>query len=132
MLKVLVVDDEPGYRKHLKLLLSAEGFEVRTAEDSSSALGVAEEFCPQLLIVDLMLKDSQTGLEIAEAVRGFAPNLKTIVISGHPAGEGTVRTSEVPFCAFFKKPFDLVAVLAAVRRSCVIDAPHSAQRSFSG
>ncbi len=120
MLKVLVVDDEPGYRKHLKLLLAAEGYEVQTADDCATALGVAETFQPQVLIVDLMLKDRLTGLDIAQAMRGHVPDLKTIVISGHPGAEVTARASKIPFCAFFKKPFELGAMLEVVGEAHVL------------
>ncbi len=65
MTKVLVVDDEPGYRKALQEVIAAAGNSVEVAANSHDAFEIAERFCPDVLIVDWMLENALCGLPCA-------------------------------------------------------------------
>lgn len=56
--RVLVVDDEPGIRKAIAHCLEAHGYEVLTADDGKQALHVYEAGRPDLIILDLLLPES--------------------------------------------------------------------------
>ena len=79
MARVLVVDDEPSYRKYLEQYLSHEGYEVRTAGSSSEAMQIATEFAPDVLLADWMLKDRLHGLDIGLALRATDANLPLLL-----------------------------------------------------
>jgi DNA-binding response OmpR family regulator len=53
--RILVVDDEENVSGLLKLYLEAESFEVQIAEDGLQALTLANQFKPDLIILDIML-----------------------------------------------------------------------------
>ncbi|MEC0137707.1 response regulator, partial [Paenibacillus macerans] len=53
--KILLVDDEPHIVQFLELGLANEGFEVRTAADGMSAVSVAAEFQPHVVVLDVMM-----------------------------------------------------------------------------
>ena len=63
--RILVVDDEPRYGTQLAEILRRDGHEVETAEDIVGALTTAQQFRPNVLLVDWMLKDRDTGLDPA-------------------------------------------------------------------
>lgn len=52
---ILIVDDNPANLKLARVLLSGEGYEVRTAADAEEALRVLEGFHPRLILMDLQM-----------------------------------------------------------------------------
>ncbi len=117
MARVLVVDDEPMYRKNLQEVISDEAHEVETAHDGHSAIEIAERFCPDVLIVDWMLQNDLSGLDVSEALRASNPRLTTIIMTGYPAQELRVQAEESKVFAFLEKPFDLDDIRETVRRA---------------
>lgn len=53
--RILIVDDHPLNLKLARLILAAEGYEVRTALDAEETLRTLETFAPRLILMDLML-----------------------------------------------------------------------------
>jgi CheY-like chemotaxis protein len=67
--KILVVDDEPGLTRLIKLNLESTGwFEVKTENRGDRAIQVALEFDPDIIFLDIMMPDLP-GEEIAERIR---------------------------------------------------------------
>jgi DNA-binding response OmpR family regulator len=65
---ILIVEDNPGIRDSLALLLSAQGFNVVEAEDCASGFEKLLHQQPDLVIVDVMLPD-YSGLQFIRWVR---------------------------------------------------------------
>jgi CheY-like chemotaxis protein len=74
----LVVDDEADIRDHLSAILDGYGFEVITAEDGASALRLASERRPAIIILDINLPDIDGG-EVANRL-SQDPQTSTIPI----------------------------------------------------
>ena len=53
--RILIVDDHPLNLKLARLILAAEGYEIRTAEDADSTLRALETFTPRMILMDLQL-----------------------------------------------------------------------------
>lgn len=53
--RILIVDDHPLNLKLARLILEAEGYEVRTALDAEDTLRALDTFTPRLILMDLML-----------------------------------------------------------------------------
>jgi two-component system phosphate regulon response regulator PhoB len=85
--KILVVDDEPDVTALLAYHLKAAGHSVQALNDPKRALGLAKEFRPDLVILDVMMPDL-SGLEICRALRAD-PNFKDV-----PVVFLTARTEE--------------------------------------
>ena len=115
MARVLVVDDEEQYLRHLSSYLTRQGHEVETARDSDSALRQGQSFDPHVLIVDWRLGDDLPGIEVARSLRRGAPGLKTIVMSGYPEElvRQSLRDDEIS-CLLEKPMFTLREAAAAV------------------
>jgi CheY-like chemotaxis protein len=79
--KVLVVDDEPLVADTIKLVLEQVGYEVERVYSGADALRVAETLTPDVLVADVMLRDT-TGTAIAIELLNRAPDLKVILLSG--------------------------------------------------
>ncbi|MFF0464559.1 response regulator transcription factor [Streptomyces mexicanus] len=66
---IVVVDDDPGFRRIAKTLLTARGLRVvAESEDGASALAAVREHQPDGLLLDLHLPD-QDGVAVARMVR---------------------------------------------------------------
>ena len=76
--RILIVDDEPGIRKILRLFLEVEGYSVYEAITASQAISVIQKERPDLVILDVILC-GQTGFEVCEWVKGNAETKDIIV-----------------------------------------------------
>lgn len=69
--KILIVDDDPDTRKFLALFLKSQGYEPLTAPDGMSALQIAHEQTPDLIILDVMMA-GMDGFDVARNLRRAA------------------------------------------------------------
>jgi CheY-like chemotaxis protein len=68
--KILLIDDEVVLTRMVKLNLEATGrFEVKTENDSKQALSTAHEFQPDLIFLDIVMRDIE-GSEVADRLQG--------------------------------------------------------------
>jgi CheY-like chemotaxis protein len=67
---ILVVDDLAASADTLMTLLEMEGFDVRTANEGATALKIADEFRPEVVLLDIGLP-GMNGFEVANRLRGL-------------------------------------------------------------
>src|SRR6266481_6182690 len=77
---VLIVDDTPVNLKLVRVLLSRQGFDVRTASTAEEALEVAETFRPRLVLADIQLP-GMDGLEMTRRLKSAPQTRDTIVLA---------------------------------------------------
>ena len=82
------------------------GYDVRTAGDGPSALAKAEQFRPQVALLDLGLP-VMDGYEVAERLRTLAAPPLTIAVTGYGQDADRTRSEASGFAAHFVKPVDL-------------------------
>ncbi len=80
--RVLVVDDEQHILKLYEKELSEEGYAVRTTTSGEEALKMAREETPDVVILDIQLKD-QNGLEILGGLRKISKDVPIILNSAY-------------------------------------------------
>ena len=67
--RILVVDDEPGLTRMIRLNLEASGkFEVKEVNQGAKAVAAAREFRPDLVLLDVMMPDME-GSEVAARIK---------------------------------------------------------------
>ncbi|HEY0437115.1 MAG TPA: sigma-54 dependent transcriptional regulator, partial [Phenylobacterium sp.] len=98
--------------------LSDEGYAVRTATDSESALAAVRARKPALLILDIwMAGGGMDGLELLDIVKALDPDLPVIMISGHGNIETAVSSIKRGAYEFLEKPFKSDRLLLVVERA---------------
>jgi len=115
-MNLLLVEDEAAIARPLLRALEAEGHRLRWAEDVQGARGALEDFEPDLLILDIMLPDSEdAGFLLAEEVRrsGFAG--RVLFMTARGTLEDRVRGLDGGGDDYLVKPFALLELLARVR-----------------
>ena len=124
--RILVVDDEPGVTRLLKLNLEQTGdYEVAAENVSQAALAAAEEFQPDLMLLDVMMPGLDGG-NLASQLQ-TNPKLKGVPIVFLTAAvtreEVRARRGLVGGLPFLAKPVSLNEVLACLKRH--LGAPQS-------
>jgi two-component system, NtrC family, nitrogen regulation response regulator NtrX len=115
---VLVVDDEADIRELVAGILTDEGYDVRTANDSESALAAIRARKPALLILDIWMSGGgMDGLELLDLVKGLDADLPVIMISGHGNIETAVSSIKRGAYEFLEKPFKSDRLLLVVERA---------------
>jgi two-component system OmpR family response regulator len=112
-IRVLVVDDEPNILQFLELGLKNEGFNVKTALDGVSAITIAEEFQPHIVILDVMMP----GMDGFEVCRMLKENDRAAVIMLTAKDEVEDKVKGLNYGAddYMVKPFSFDELLARIR-----------------
>jgi signal transduction histidine kinase/ActR/RegA family two-component response regulator len=121
--RLLVVDNDPGFRKYMKRILSKQGFAVVTAGTFADALDAAERFQPVVALVDWVLPVSPTlaygnGIDLITALRQRF-GVPTVLVTGHAsqrAAAELARRDVKPLPPILQKPLDDEALRAALQR----------------
>ena len=105
--RVLIVDDDPGIRRTLHILLSREGYQVTQARDGVEALRLWRDHGGDLVITDLHMPE-KNGIETIVELLSHTPGMRIIAMSGggqtkrldllsNASMLGAVLTIEKPF-----------------------------------
>jgi CheY-like chemotaxis protein len=107
---VLIVDDNPQNLKLAKVILAAEGYDVKTAVDAEEALRVLESFTPHLILMDLQLP-RMDGLELTRRLKADPAHHEIIIIALTAyAMKGDDRKAFAAGCdGYISKPIDIDA-----------------------
>jgi two-component system nitrogen regulation response regulator NtrX len=117
-LEILIVDDERDIRELVAGVLSDEGYECRTAGDSTSALEAIDQRRPSLVLLDVWLHGSpMDGLEVLDAIKAREPELPVIIFSGHGNIDTAVSAISRGAVDFIEKPFEAERLLHLVGRA---------------
>ncbi|WP_423142532.1 sigma-54-dependent transcriptional regulator [Parablastomonas sp. CN1-191] len=117
-LDILIVDDERDIRDLVAGVLSDEGYECRTAGDSTSALDMIDQRRPSLVLLDVWLHGSpMDGLEVLDAIKAREPELPVIIFSGHGNIDTAVSAIGRGAMDFIEKPFEAERLLLLVARA---------------
>ena len=110
---VLVVDDEPTVREVVSRYLELGGYRVAEAGDGPSALEMAAELVPDLVVLDLMLP-GMDGLEVCRRLRAAAPTpIVMLTAKSHEADR--IVGLELGADDYVVKPFSPRELVARVR-----------------
>jgi DNA-binding NarL/FixJ family response regulator len=101
--RVLIVDDHPGFRMWARTVLESAGYRVvGEAADGASALRVAEELRPDVVLLDIVLPDL-SGFDLADRLTtsGFEPAV--VLVSSRDAADYGGRIAASPAVGFIPK-----------------------------
>ncbi len=114
--RVLVVDDDPGTRSALQVLLESEGHQVATAGNAFRGLELVGEFRPQVVLTDLRLPGLD-GLAFMDKVNAASPATRVVVMTAYGSVDLAVAAMKRGADDFLEKPFDLEVVSRTLRSS---------------
>lgn len=113
---VLVVDDHRTFTDLVVMALDAEPdlWCVGAAHDAASACAMAARFRPDVVLMDVNLKE-EDGLDVAAALLAEQPDLRVIVLTAHADARVMRRAAGVGACALLPKDGSLPELLSSLR-----------------
>jgi CheY-like chemotaxis protein len=122
--RALIVDDESSVRFVIRETLAGAGWEADEVEDGSEVIDRIETERYDVIVLDLYMP-GMNGFEVLRHIRResrslprrrTASNVRIVVLSGIAGESGLAFARKVGADACLPKPFEITALLAAVRR----------------
>lgn len=126
--KILLVDDDKDLLYGMKIWLRANGYSVLFAADGASAIAVAKDQRPDLIVLDIGLPGGDGYMTMAR-LRTLVPtaHIPIIVMTARERLTHEKRAREAGADAFFQKPFDNRELLAAIQKALTLKTDLPAQ-----
>jgi len=112
--RLLVVDDEPNIVELLSASLRYAGFDVATARSGTEAVRMANEFQPDLLVLDVMMP-GMDGFDVVRRLRGDGRRVPVLFLTARDSTEDKITGLTLGGDDYVTKPFSLEEVLARIR-----------------
>lgn len=115
MYHVLVIEDDDSYRNSIKMILTMEGFSVRTARDGGTGVGQLRESRPDLILCDIMMP-GMDGHAVLETVKNNAElaDIPFIFVTAMGDRSDIRRGMSSGADDYLSKPFSAEELIAAV------------------
>ncbi len=114
---ILIADDNRDIREFLEqAVLTPAGYRVRSVGDGLSALTLARELLPDLVITDLQMPGLQ-GLDLVRRLRQDQPTLPVILMTSEGSEQVAIESLRAGAADYLAKPFEAEHLLAAVGRA---------------
>jgi two-component system OmpR family response regulator len=110
-LRALVVEDEPNLADVLVRMLSFEGWQAQSALDGTTAIRLAREFAPDVVVLDVMLPDL-SGLQVLQRMRADNPRLCVLFLTAKDSLEDRIAGITAGGDDYVTKPFSFQEVSA--------------------
>ncbi len=115
-MRLLIVDDEPGLRKSLSLLLAEEGYDVRAEGDPQEALAQALDDQFDLILCDVRMP-GLTGIDFLRQYRERGGEALLIMMSAHGGENAAIEAMKEGAYDYLSKPFRADEVLLTLRKA---------------
>ncbi|HEX6689675.1 MAG TPA: response regulator [Burkholderiales bacterium] len=115
-MKVLIADDEPNIVTSLEFLMRKCDYEVRVARDGDEALRVAQDWLPDVLLLDVAMPRCD-GFEVCRRIRDNPQThgVRIVMLTAHGRGAEVERGLALGADAYVTKPFSNKELVAKVR-----------------
>jgi two-component system, OmpR family, KDP operon response regulator KdpE len=110
---ILVVDDEPQITRVLRTALTAQGYDIRVANDGEMALEIMKDWTPNLIITDLSMPQLD-GVHLCRRVRAVS-QVPILVLSVRDQERQKIEALDAGADDYVTKPFSMNELLARVR-----------------
>ncbi|MFO7709951.1 MAG: response regulator [Desulfobacterales bacterium] len=114
--KILVIDDEKPTLTMFRLMLSAYGYEVLTAENGQQGLEIFSRERPSIVLTDIKMP-GMNGIEVLKEVKAIDPAAEVIVITGHGDMDLAIQALNLDATDFINKPIQRHLLEQAIRRA---------------
>ncbi|MBN2240734.1 MAG: response regulator [Dehalococcoidales bacterium] len=105
--KVLIVEDEPKNMKLVMMVLKPHGYELLSAEDGESAVEIAVEMKPDIILMDMQLP-KMSGMDATRMLRGNPdfPDIPIVALTAFAMKGDEEKYLECGCTAYMSKPIN--------------------------
>jgi len=114
--RILIVEDELIAAEYLREVLLQQGFEVQDVVDSGEeAISKALALEPDLVLMDIMLKDSISGAEAAVAISQKNPHIGIVFLSAYSSGDILDYAVKANSYGYLMKPYKEDEIISTIK-----------------
>ncbi|MCY7273859.1 MAG: response regulator [Phormidesmis sp. CAN_BIN44] len=123
-IRILLIEDNESNRRLMSDYLSYYGFDVFALEEGTQLAETIEQFCPQIILLDLKLPtiDGYALLEQLQQ-RDDWKQIPTIVVSAYAFQRDQQRALELGACRYLVKPIRLSQLTDVIREELAKSSP---------
>jgi len=112
---ILIVDDEPHLRNGIRRILEKEGYEVTTAADGETALNLARDKKPDVVLLDIMMP-GMDGREVCRRIREIDAAIQVIYVTARAELNDPMQLKQLrsETEAFITKPATSKTIISTV------------------
>jgi two-component system response regulator PilR (NtrC family) len=114
--RLLVVDDEPSMREFLEIMLSQEGYLVRTASTGEEGFEAYRAEEPDLVLTDVKMP-GMSGLDLIREIHSLDPGAPIIAITAYASADDAVRAVREGAYDYLSKPFQIEDLRIIIRNA---------------
>ena len=114
MIKILIVEDEPGIYTFLQEGLTDEGYDTLVATDGSDALRDFADWRPDLVLLDWMLP-TMDGIEVCRSIRETDVTTPVLFLTAKDGVEDTIKGLRTGANDYIKKPFSFEELVERIK-----------------
>jgi DNA-binding response OmpR family regulator len=116
--KVLIVEDEQIFAENLQTHFERCGWDARIACNGKLAVIAADEFMPELILLDFHLPD-MNGFEVLDAIRAGNHGCGCVLMTGHPTDTVLADAQRRGIGHILCKPFPLSSLQGQMLASAI-------------
>ena len=116
MASVLVVDDEPGIREFLQIMLDREGYDVSCAANGKEAINLFKKKRYDVVVADIRMP-KVNGFEVLTRIKEISPETNVIMITAYASFETAVESMKEGAYDYITKPFNVDEVKMTVKNA---------------
>jgi PAS domain S-box-containing protein len=113
---ILIVDDDPGFRKTLSDILNLKGYASIAVERGRAALEQIQAQAPAVALIDLKLAD-MSGLALIEEIKAVSAEIECIVLTGYASQASAIEAINLGAYGYLQKPYAVEQLLVMIRRA---------------
>jgi DNA-binding NtrC family response regulator len=114
--KIVVIEDQPGFRESLELVLQLAEFAVVSYDNAEDAMAQMPHAGADAVLTDLQLP-GMDGVEVIKRCRELAPELPVVMMTAHGNVATAVQAMQCGAYDFIEKPFSNERLIATLRRA---------------
>lgn len=128
--RILIIEDDAHIAEGIELNLSLQGYEVKVAASGTDGLEFWKQWCPHLIVLDLMLPGIN-GMQVLKAIRLEDERLPILILSAKVDEADKVDSFVDGADDYMTKPFSLEEFLLRVKRMLKRDQWQNQQNESS-
>lgn len=113
--RILCVDDDPDILESLRIVLESDGYAVSTAESGEEGLSQYKECVPDLVIIDLMMEEIDSGTHLVKELKALGNRAPVYLLSSTGDNlQNAIDFSELGLTGVFQKPVNPTVLLKII------------------
>jgi two-component system response regulator PilR (NtrC family) len=114
--RIIVVDDEPGMREFLEIMLQMDGYGIDTAADGSEAIDKIEKNLFDQAIVNVQMQ-VLNGIEVLKKINEKSPDTSVIMITAYASHETAIEAMKLGAYDYITKPFKIDEIKLVIKKA---------------